>query len=146
MARIDQITATASELIGERILRGALIVPPGSRAYRNIGGGSGYSAASLALGVARSRQDSSQTTGAAAAFPRMLGLLAVGETTVYFFRTKMIGGQPTEMLKYWRVTQMAITFVAKSSDMRNPAVDIEFSDGSSLMAFGEKKWGIEQFA
>lgn len=145
MARIDKILSKATDFVGVPLERGALVAPPGSPLYRNVGGGSGYTAAQLALGAMRSKRDGDDLTGEASKFPKEFGLIAEGADEVFYLKTHKLTGAATDTLARWPKEEVAVTFVAKGKGMRNPAVLIQFADDTEVLAFGEKKWGIESF-
>ncbi|MFN3258279.1 MAG: hypothetical protein ACE37B_21580 [Ilumatobacter sp.] len=146
MGRTDKILSAASAIAGEPIERGALVAPPGSKAYRNVSGKSGYGAVSLAIGAVKSKSDGDHLEGAAGEFPKQFGLLGVTATRVVFQETKTLGGTPVAAVAEWPVGDVEIEYLPKTKGMRNPAVRISFADGTDLVAFGEPKWGIDQFA
>lgn len=143
MARIDKILSTASSFVGAPLHRGALVAPPGSPLYRNVSGKSGYTAVSLAVGAVKSKNDGDHLTGQAGEFPPEFGLLATSDTEVVYLKTKKLNGAATDVLARWPADEVTLEYMPKEGKMRNPAVRMTFADGTDIVLFGEKKWGME---
>ena len=143
MSYTEKLGPKVAELVQEQVLATAMVVPPGATLYKMYAPKS----AAIALGgpifAAFAAKMDGGPQGLAGQVPRQQGFLAVTPTRVLYLSKKAVGTAPKEVVTGW--LRDAITLHYTSGEKWTyPGLALAFSDGSSCVVFGEKKWGLDE--
>lgn len=147
MGVLEKLTKQASETLSETVLAATMVVPPGATLYK------GYSPDSKALAVGgviasaiASKLDGGGTDGTLAArVPTQMGVLAVCADRVVFCKKKTFGTGCGDPLCEW--PRADVEFVAEDNGKWSyPGLLLQFSDSSTCVVFGEKRWDLHVLA
>lgn len=147
MSVSEKLRPKAEAIIGVPVLAVAIVVPPGATLYRSYAPKDkamalgGPIAAAFASKLGKPEAD----VGMAATVPRQQGFLALTGDELVYLKKKAIGATPASVLYRWPRGDVELSFDDVGA-WSYPGLALAFSDGTSCMVFGEKKWCLDVLA
>jgi hypothetical protein len=146
MSVTSKLGPKAEAIIGEPVEAVAIVVPPGATLYKSFSPKANL-AGSLFGPIMDAATSKSKTAdqNMAGSVPRQQGMIALTASKVIYLKKKTFGTAPASVLTEWSRSDVTFTFESNGK-WSYPGLALQFADGSARALFGEKRFGLEEFA
>jgi len=146
MSVAEKMGPKVEAIVGERVEAVALVVPPGATLYKAFSPKKSVAGSMFGpIMEALASKSEGEASGMAGSVPRQQGLIALTASKVVYLKKKTFGSAPASVLTEW--DRDTVTFAYEDNGKwKYPGLAMRFADGSACALFGEKRFGLDEFA